>query len=760
MSVRAAPVAAAGLWLGILAAAWPAAATTWPVTLLLGAAVLVGAAFLRGPAWRAIAALALGAALLGSGWGGLALARLATSPLAAAGPARVVGSLRTDPGPSGYGWSAILGVTALERDGARSAVRGSLWIGGSDEPPDAVRGDRLAVEGSLAVPADPGFARSLRDRGIAAELRAREVTRLGPSANPFVRGAQAFRALVGRSIERLYAPREAGLVLGLALGDDSRLAPSVERDFRATGLGHLLVVSGENVAMVLAPILALCAFLRARPVSRFAAGLATVAFFVVLTGGEPSVLRAGVMAGLALVGALLGRTRDGLALLASAVLALLVLDPFLARAVGFQLSVGATAGMVLLASPIADRLRPLPLPRGLALGLGATVAAQLFVTPLLLAVFHEVPLVTVPANLLAAPAVSPALLLGLGAAAVGAVVPALGRTLAPLAALPSRYLIGLADVLARAPVAWITSDGGPLVLLCGTAVSAVVALWVRRRLPRAAAAAGLAFLLAAGAASAVRAGPPDAFTVRFLDVGQGDAALLTTPGGATVLVDAGPDPDLVARDLSALGVKRLDVAVATHPHADHVAGFATVLARFAVGAFLVPGCEDPSPTATDLSTVLREEGVTPVVARAGASFAVGDLRLDVLGPDRCWAGTNSDPNNDSIVLLASVGTARVLLPGDAEVDAQAALLEAGVDLHAAVLKVPHHGGDTSLPAFLDAIGATVAVVSVGHPNDYGHPVASVLAGLRGSGARVLRTDRLGAIVVTLSGRGVAVRWDA
>mgnify|MGYP003340563201 FL=1 len=157
---------------------------------------------------------------------------------------------------------------------------------------------------------------------------------------------------------------------------------------------------------------------------------------------------------------------------------------------------------------------------------------------------------------------------------------------------------------------------------------------------------------------------------------------------------------------------------------------------------------------------VREESVDAVVARAGDRFVVGDLRLDVLGPDRCWSGTNSDPNNDSIVLMASVGDRRVLLAADAERDAQAAMLDAGVDLRADVLKVPHHGGDTSLDAFLTASGASVAVVSVGQPNDYGHPVASVLAAITATGTRVARTDRSGTITVLLPVSGPVVLSSA
>lgn len=758
MTVRAAPVAAIGLWTGTLLAIH-ATAVSPSVWLAAGAAgLLVATRIAERRGGLAAAALGLAALLVGLGWGGLHLERVRTSPLARPGTATIAGTLRTDPLAKPYGWSAVLGVDRIERDASVTTAGGSLWVGGSGAPPEAVRGDRVEVDGAIRVPDDPGFADSLLRRGIAAGVKVRDLRVLGRSTNPCIRAAQEVRALVGRSIERLFAPRPAALLLGLALGDEGGLDDATRRDFRATGLGHLLVVSGQNVAMVLAPLLVLAARLRAPRSTQFLLGVLAVAFFVVVTGGEPSVLRAGLMAGLGLVGGLLGRPRDGIALLAGAAIVLLVLDPSLAHAVGFQLSAGATAGMVLLASPLADRLGFLPRP--LALALGATLSAQLAVTPVLLAVFREIPLVTVLANVLAAPAVAPALLLGLAAAGVGLVVPPLGPPLAWIASVPSAYITWIADRLARAPVAWITSGGGPAVFVVGMLVVVGIGVVVRRRLPRAAAAAALAVLVVATLTSAVRAGSPDAFTATFLDVGQGDATLLTSPEGATVLVDAGPDRDTVARELVALGVHRLDVVVATHPHADHVEGFASVLARFAVGLLLVPGCPDEVSTAAGLDRVFADEGLRPVAARAGMAFAVADLRLEVLSPDRCWSGTNSDTNNDSVVILASVGEDRVLLTGDLEVEAQQLLLDRGADVRAAVLKVPHHGGATSLPGFLAAVGATLAVVSVGQPNDYGHPVPEMLDALRAAGTRVLRTDRLGTIVVTLERRRVAVRWGS
>ena len=711
----------------------------------------------RGPPLVAALIALAGLSLLGAGWAGVHEHRVDASPLGQLAPLHVVatGTMRSDPSLGRFGWSSVADLSHLRIGSTVVAVHESAWVEGDGAPPSAVRADRVELTGMLLRPEAGGFADYLRETGIAVEMKVDTFHRLGASSDPLVRAAQSFRAFVGESIRRLFPEKEAGLLMGLALGDASHLDAGLERDFRATGLGHLLVVSGENVAMVLAPVMALGMWLRLRSVPRFLFGAGTVLFFVVLTGAEPSVLRAGVMAGIALFGIVLGRPRSTASILSAAVLILLIVDPSLVWAIGFQLSVAATAGMVALASPLTDRLKFLPKP--IALTAGTSLAAQMGVAPLLLYHFHEVPLVTLLANLLAFPGVAPSMLLGLAAAAIGLVVRPLGAVLALAAQVPLRYLEIVADRLASAPVPWITTHSGLATLVVGALVVIALARFLHsgRAVPRTAVVAGALLLPLFVWSTALQAGPPSGLVIRFFDVGQGDAALVTSPGGVSILVDGGPEPDQVATKLSALGIRRLDLVVATHPHADHIIGIPSVLARIPVGEVLDPGCPDQSSMYSDLVDAVHEEGIPVMHPRTGEVISLGDLSLSVLSPQSCWHDTNSDANNDSLVIKMSYREDTVLFGAEPEEPAQQLMLDDHEPLHAEVLKVPHHGSATSLPEFFQAVDPELAVVSVG-PNTYGHPVPEVLDEIRATGARVMRTDRSGDITVTFAPEGLTV----
>jgi competence protein ComEC len=707
--------------------------------------------------------LILSFGLLGTGWAGVRDAHVRASPLAALAErsVTVLGSIESPPARGMFGWTASMRVEfviprAPSAPAAAIRLSDPVWLEGHGLPPNLRPGDRVAVDGTLAQ-LRGSFGAYLRHRGYPAVLLADRFPDRGPPTSVLRRAANGVRGAFGQSLQRVFPRREAGLLMGLALGDTSRLDPRIEESFRATGLSHLTAVSGENLAMFTAPILGAAMLLRLGRSARLLVGVVAVVFFVLLTGGEPSVLRAAAMAGLTLLGVFLGRPRSPPAILAGAVLLLLGNNPTLVYSIGFRLSVAATAGIAVLAGPLSDRFRWLP--RGLALAAGTTIAAQAGVTPLLLYHFGVVPLVSVPANLLAFPAVGPAMILGLLAAALGTVAHPVGVVIGVLARLPLGYLEGLAQRLARSPLPSVTSAGGHLPeLLVGLLVLGGLAWWIRTgaRLHSRAVAVALLILPLFVWSSAVRSGPPATLTVTFFDVGWGDSALVRTPGGASILIDGGADPELVATKLAALGVRRVDLMVATHPHADHVAGLPAVLARFRVALVIDPGCRGDSPYYALFLGAVRSAAVPFRHPRAGASFLVGDVRIRVLGPEHCFRGTRSDANNDSLVLRMDIGSASILFPGDAEEASQADLLrDASGALPTMVLKVPHHGGATNQPGFLAAMHAGLAVVSVG-PNRFGHPVASVLQELARDGMRVFRTDRSGDVTVSFRGGDVLV----
>jgi competence protein ComEC len=363
------------------------------------------------------------------------------------------------------------------------------------------------------------------------------------------------------------------------------------------------------------------------------------------------------------------------------------------------------------------------------------------------------PTVTLLANVLAFPAVGPALFGGLAASSAALVSSDVGRLLGRAATLPLSYLVALSDRAAHLPLPAVTSSGlgGPVVAGCAVILAAWRLRTGRRPANRWVVALGLAALAWSAAPGA---GPPDELTVTFLDVGQGDAAVVRTPEGASVLIDAGPEEEVVATRLSALGVRRIDLAVATHAHADHIEGFPAVLSRFPVSLLIEPGCPGDSPSYADLLDSIRDENVPIRHPRGGRTLSVGRLVVEVLGPDQCSAG-GSEPNDDSLVVRLRYGHATVLFPGDAEVPAQEDLIADGDPLEARVLKVPHHGGDTSAEGFFEAVGAEVAVVSTG-PNDYGHPHPEVMAVLRQQSEVVLRTDLAGEVTVRFSDEGLLV----
>ena len=607
---------------------------------------------------------------------------------------------------------------------------------------DLLPGQRIRVTGRLGPPRGGDLT--------AAVLSVRGPVELLGEPSWIQQVAGTVRAGLRRAAAPL-PDRPGGLLPGLAVGDDSRLDPGLAADFTATGMTHLLAVSGSNVAIVVGFVVLLARALRAPPWATTVVSGIVLVGYVIVCRADASVIRAGVMGAVALVALAAGRPRAAAPALATTVFLLVIADPDLAAHAGFAMSVLATGALLWLAPRWRDGLRRRRVPPGVSEALAVPAAAQIAVAPVLAGLSGSISVVAVAANLLATPAVAPATVLGVAAAAVSPLWPTGAAFLAWLGSWPAWWLVLVAEHGARLPgavVPWPAGVGGAL-LLAGLTLAGLGLARHRRLRVLAAVVVGAAALGVVPVRVLAVDWPPAGAVVVACAVGQGDLMVVPVAAGSGVVIDAGPDPVAADRCLRDLGIRTVPLLVITHLHADHVAGVDGVLRGRRVGAVLISPWPEPADSYAPLRTVVAN-GQPPLwPAQAGATYHVADeVTLTVLGPLAPLTGTRSDPNNNSVVLLATVRGVRVLLTGDAEEELQRTLLAThGPALRAEVLKVPHHGSAYQDHQFLAAVDPLISLIPVGQDNGYGHPDPALLAHLAAEGRRVWRTDLDGDVAV-------------
>ncbi len=658
-----------------------------------------------------------------------------------------------------------LAVTRVEGRGLVTPVRATVLIFADRRWNELRWKDTVQVRGRLSE-AEKGA-------DVSAVLNPIGSPQKISAAPALLRGVELFRTDLRDATASLPADAR-GLTPAMVIGDVSRVPPNLSDDMRTTGMTHLTAVSGTNVTIVLLSVLWVCGWLRVPRRARVPICLVALGLFVLLCRPEPSVARAAVMGLVGLLATSAGRPRAAAPALGGAVVVLLILDPWLARSYGFALSVLATLGLVLFARPwgawFADRLpdrmawlgEPVAIP----------VAAQVMCTPIIVVLQGAIPLVGIPANLLAAPLVAPATVAGVLVVLVAPVVLPVAAAVGWLAALPTEAIAQIAHSGAAIPggmLPWPGTTWGAValalitagVVLCGTWLIAHV-----RRYP--AVVVALTVVLAAAAWPLPQPGwPAPGWVFVACEVGQGDAGVIRTGPGRVVVVDVGPDPTSMDRCLDDLEVHTIDAVVLTHFHADHVAGLPGVLDGREVGQIITTSVDG------DEGGEGEQGSLEPMVTRVAAAHGVPTTEVNA-GDDLGWAGvrarviwpgrtirTGSVQNNASVVLDVRVGEVRLVLLGDAEREAQFQVARAlalrndprPVD----VVKVAHHGSANHEPRLLRDLSAPYAVISVGAGNDYGHPAPALLTSLHQSGSQVLRTDRQGDIaLVDQAGRISAV----
>ncbi|MBN2848101.1 MAG: DNA internalization-related competence protein ComEC/Rec2 [Coriobacteriia bacterium] len=720
-------------WLALCAALWLARPGRRPiraVRALVVAGLLAGAVVscLQGEAWLRQCAL-----------------------VADSGAREWTAIVEADPMPGAFGTTVRARIAGGVLDGARVRVR---WPQGSPVPE---LGRTVRFSAILnPLPTDESWARRAARSGACGTGSAWRAE-VG-AWRPGVSGALlAWRASM---LDRMAdVPGVGGdLLEGIVLGDRRRLIGTrAEEEFRVLGLSHLVAVSGSHLALACGAVALIGSALglRRRPLvlATFAAGAA----YAVVTGMPYSALRSLLMLGVAGSAQLLGRRADGLAALAVAVAAVLVIEPWSVFDVGLQLSALAVAGLLVFGS-LATRWTTAGLPP-YAYPVGATLAltgvAQAVTVPVVASTFGMVSVAAPLANAYAGPLVSLALWFGLLGTVVSSVMPAIGRVAVQASAAVLGATAWLSHLVAELPGAASAMNAGPAL---GAAVAAAgAAVWIWWPLPRSVRSARrtIAVLVTLTLAFAVGPAPVRSARLVVLDVGQGDA-ILVQDGGRTMLVDTGPDGTTLRRALARHGIRRIDVLVLTHAHDDHTGGVTGLSGTASIGWIGVPGV---GPPCVAEGAPWLGPDVEVRTLSAGDSWRMGQMQVRGVWPP-AEPMTELGTNDTSVVLQVGRGEFDAVLTGDVEAEAQEGMASAGLLGDVEVLKVPHHGSVNGLTVTgLEGWDPEDALVSVGVGNSFGHPDPVVMRMLESAGAQVWRTDLRGDVEVEIRRHGYSVRSE-
>ncbi|MFM6980274.1 MAG: ComEC/Rec2 family competence protein [Micrococcales bacterium] len=543
------------------------------------------------------------------------------------------------------------------------------------------------------------------------------------------------------------------LVLGITNGDDSQLSSGLKDQMRELSLSHLTAVSGTNCSIVIAASFALLTKLGLRTRARVTLTLAVLALYLGLVGNQPSVLRAAAMSSFALLALLTSSRLNPVAVLAASVLAVLFFDPSLASDYGLALSALATLGLLTLAPRLYQKLK-LRLPNWLALSVSVTVSAQVFCLPVLVLLQPEQSSLSIIANILVEPVIVVITLLGIAGTCLVFVAP-ISQSIFWLASLPAQYVIAVTE--------WLSQMSAPTVELGNfafalTALVLLILLGLKHRAASSAAkfVAGMIVISIAAwqASAALSSGFPIAnWFYASCDVGQGDATVIRSQG-QIALIDVGRDPKLINRCLNALHIGRIDLLVLTHYDADHVAGLSGAIANRQVGLALVTAFQDERNW---IQQELHAAGIRFVPAEKGMRGSLGNFEWLVLSPHH--AGLDSEDANDgSVTMLWQDRDVNIMTLADLGQKGQMRLGEElatwdNNQIHSKpiVLKVSHHGSADQFDELHEWLKPTIATISVGASNSYGHPTRHTLKLLASTATKVLRTDQLGNISIALAG---------
>lgn len=538
------------------------------------------------------------------------------------------------------------------------------------------------------------------------------------------------------------------LIPGMVLGDTSKQSPEFKEAMQRSGLAHLVAVSGANFAIVSTFVLWCMQFVIRRKKLRVLATAVALVCFIALVRPSPSVLRAAAMAAVLLSAQFGKRSSDSLPALGFAICAVVLGDPWQSRDAGFALSVLATAGLLLLAPRIQERL---PTHKKFAGALAPPIAAMVFCSPILVSLSGYLSPMSIVANFLAAPAVAPITVLGFIAALISPIAPWLAEVIIFLIRFPAGFITGVAHWIAAFPVLTIHngSIGFSLVALILTVIILFRKNWKQTT------AVLLILVISLGW---LQRWPAGDWHIAQCDVGQGDSLVINLGHHRAIVIDVGPDSTAADKCLRDLKIKEISLLILSHFHADHVGGLPAVLHGRKVGQVWISNNLQPEIESRSALDALNASQI--VTVQKGLVTQIGQVNLKVLWPEASvrsfeeLPGEGSMINNSSIAVLLTTADWSLFSAGDLEPPAQRELvnLVSPVDIY----KVSHHGSKYQDEALAKALSPQIGLISVGAKNPYGHPAPESIDSLTRLGTQVLRTDRDGAVAITASNHHLKV----
>ena len=673
-------------------------------------------------------------------------------------------------------------------------------------------GDALLVTGMLETPAqldDFDYRDYLAHQEIYSTMLYPEIQVLdtGAGSKP-LQWIYSVRNRLSQTLAKVLPEPQASLAQGIILGIRGNIPLDLKTDFARTGTAHLLAISGLHLSIVAGILLSIGIwFFGRRHYIYIWLALGAIWLYALLTGMHPPILRAAIMVSLFLIAELLGRQRSAITSLAFAAAIMVGISPQILWTASFQMSFTAMAGLIFIFPPIQSLGRKAVIATlgegGVAAStanfvvdsMSVTLGAILAVWPLVVYYFGIFSFVAPLATLLALPALPLIIVTGVLAAVIGLIILPVAQAVGWLAWLFTSYMLAVVNGFAALPLSSVEVGSANPALILVYYLVLTSALWLnsnRRKwtalVPRAtnrlksgidrsstlASRLPIKWVLPALLATAILASlaaatmPDNNLHVSFLDVGEGDAVLIRTPSRQNILVDGGPSPQAITLELGKrlpFWDRTIDLLVLTHPHSDHLAGLVEVLNRYKVKQVVYPALDDDSPLVSEWLSLIHQKKVKHTLARAGQHIDLGDeeVVIEVLNPQSpLLTDTESDTDNNGVVLRISAGEVSFLLTADIMCEAELDLIIRRANLTSTVLKVGHHGSDTSTsPQFLAVVNPQVAVISVGADNKFGHPSDEVMEKLieKLGSENIYRTDEHGTIEFTTNGNRLWVRVD-